>query len=100
MIVANGITPDCLRILRRKGASGFHAFRHTDCNVVDERTARLKLAHKLLRHNNVSATATADTHTSKQSEHEAAISFDGGYSGDLFPVVPSLWNRNKNDAVN
>ena len=100
MIVANGITRDCLRILRRKGASGFHAFRHTAGSVVDERSAQLKLAHKLLRHNNVGTTATTDTQTSKQSECEAAIALERAYFGDLFPVVPSLGNRNKGDAAN
>ena len=48
---------DRLRIPRAKGASGFHAFRHTAGSVVEEQTRRLKLAQKLLRHSNVSATA-------------------------------------------
>jgi integrase len=91
---------DRLRIPRVKGASGFHAFRHTAGSVVEARTGRLKLAQRLLRHSNISTTADIYTHVTKQGEREAAIALEGAYFGDLFPVVPNLGNGNKNEAVN
>ena len=92
-------TLDRLRIPRLKGASGLHAFRHTAGSVVEERTGRLKLAQRLLRHSNVSTTADVYTHPSRQSEREAAVALERAYFGDLFPVVPNSGNRNKNEAV-
>jgi integrase len=90
-----------LRIPRLKGASGFHAFRHTAGSVVEERTGRLKLAQRLLRHSTIGMTAdTTYTHTSRESEREAALALERAYFGDLFPVVPSFANGNKSDAVN
>jgi integrase len=91
---------DRLRIPRLKGASGFHAFRHTAGSVVEQRTGRLKLAQKLLRHSNLSTTADIYTHTTKQAEREAAVALERAYFGDLFPVVPNSGNGNKNTAVN
>jgi integrase len=91
---------DRLRVPRIKGASGFHAFRHTAGSVVEARTGRLKLAQRLLRHSNVSTTADIYTHTTQQAEREAAVALERAYFGDLFPVVPNLGNGNKNDAVN
>jgi integrase len=91
---------DRLRIPRLKGASGFHAFRHTAGSVVEQRTGRIKLAQKLLRHSNLSTTADIYTHTTKQAEREAAVALERAYFGDLFPVVPDLGNGNKNAAVN
>jgi integrase len=90
---------DRLRIPRSKGASGFHAFRHTAGSVVEERTGRLKLAQKLLRHSNVSTTADIYTHTSRQSEREAAVALERAYFGDLFPVVPNSETGNNKAAV-
>ena len=90
---------DRLRIPRVKGASGFHAFRHTAGSVVEARTGRLKLAQRLLRHSNVSTTADIYTHVTKQGEREAAIALEGAYFGDLFPVVPNSGNGNKKDVV-
>jgi integrase len=90
---------DRLRIPRLKGASGFHAFRHTAGSVVEERTGRLKLAQKLLRHSNVSTTADIYTHTSRQSEREAAVALERAYFGDLFPVVPNSETGNKKAAI-
>ena len=90
---------DRLRIPRLKGASGFHAFRHTAGSVVEERTGRLKLAQKLLRHSNVSTTADIYTHTSRQSEREAAVALERAYFGDLFPVVPNSETENKKAAI-
>ena len=89
-----------LRIPRIKGASGFHAFRHTAGSVVEARTRRLKLAQRLLRHSNVSTTADIYTHTTAQAEREAAVALERAYFGDLFPVVPNSGNGNKNEAVN
>lgn len=91
---------DRLRIPRLKGASGFHAFRHTAGSVVEARTGRLKLAQRLLRHSNLSTTADIYTHVTKQGEREAAIALEGAYFGELFPVVPNLGNENKKEAVN
>jgi integrase len=89
-----------LRMPRIKGATGFHAFRHTAGSVVEARTGRLKLAQRLLRHSSVSTTADTYTHTTKQAEREAAVALERAYFGDLFPVVPNSGNGNKNDAVN
>jgi integrase len=89
-----------LRIPRIKGASGFHAFRHTAGSIVEARTGRLKLAQRLLRHSNVSTTAGIYIHTTQQAEREAAVALERAYFGDLFPVVPNSGNGNKNDAVN
>jgi integrase len=83
-----------------KGASGFHAFRHTAGSVVEAQTGRLKLAQRLLRHSNLSTTADVYTHTTKQAEREAAVALERAYFGDLFPVVPNLGNGNKKEAVN
>jgi len=89
-----------LRIPQSKGASGFHAFRHTAGSVIEERTGRLKLAQKLLRHSTVSTTADTYTHTSRESERGAAVALERAYFGDLFPVVPDSGTGNKNQAVN
>jgi integrase len=90
---------DRLRIPRKKGACGLHAFRHTAGSVVEERTGRLKLAQKLLRHSNVSTTADTYTHISRESEREAAVALERAYFGDLFPVVPNSRTGNKNETV-
>jgi hypothetical protein len=66
---------------------------------VEERTGRLKLAQKLLRHNNVSTTADIYTHTSRQSAREAAVALERAYFGDLFPVVPNSETGNKRAAI-
>ena len=73
--------------MRVRGASGFHAFRHTAGSVVEERTGRLKLAQKLLRHSNISTTADTYTHTSRQSDREATVALERAYFGDLFPIL-------------
>jgi hypothetical protein len=36
-----------LGILREKGASGFHTFRHSAASIVNDRTGNLKLAQRL-----------------------------------------------------
>jgi len=41
---------DRLGIPRKKGASGFHTFRHSAASIVNDRTGNLKLAQKFLGH--------------------------------------------------
>jgi len=41
---------DRLGIPRKKGASGFHTFRHSAASIVNEQTGNLKLAQKFLEH--------------------------------------------------
>ena len=91
---------DRLGISRRSGASGFHTFRHSAASILNERTGNLKLAQKLLGHSTVNLTANVYTHTSVEAEREAALAIERAICGDLFPVVPSLGNRSKNEAVN
>ena len=93
-------TLDRLPIPRPKGASGFHAFRHTAGSVVEEQTGRLKLAQRFLRHSNLSTTADIYTHTSRQAERDAATALERAYFGDLFQVVPNSGTGNKNAAAN
>jgi hypothetical protein len=45
-------------------------------------------------------TANVYTRTSAEAEREAAVAIERAVYGDLFPVVPSSGNRNKNEAVN
>ena len=91
---------DKLQIPRSSGASGFHTFRHSAASILNERTGNLKLVQKLLGHSTVDMTANVYTHTSAESEREAALAIERAIYGDLFPVVPNLGNRNKNAAVN
>jgi integrase len=91
---------DRLQIPRSSGASGFHTFRHSAASILNECTGNLKLAQKLLGHSTVDMTANIYTHTSAESEREAALAIERAIGGDLFPVVPNLGNRNKNLAVN
>ena len=91
---------DRLRIPRTKGASGFHAFRHTAGSIVEERTGRLKLAQKLLRHSNLSTTADTYTHPSRESEREASVALERAYFGDnLFPTCSQLGTGNSKAVV-
>jgi integrase len=91
---------DKLQIARSSGASGFHTFRHSAASILNERTGNLKLVQKLLGHSTVDMTANVYTHTSAESEREAALAIERAIYGDLFPVVPNLENRNKSLAVN
>jgi integrase len=91
---------DRLQIPRSSGASGFHTFRHSAASILNERTGNLKLVQKLLGHSTVDMTANVYTHTSDESEREAALAIEQAIYGDLFPVVPNIGNRNKNLAVN
>jgi hypothetical protein len=87
---------DRLRIPRVKGASGFHAFRHTAGSVIEQQTGRLKLSQKLLRHGSIGTTADIYTHVSREAEREAEIALERAYFGDLFAVVRDSASANKN----
>jgi integrase len=67
---------DWLGIPQKKGASGFHTFRHSAASIVNQQIGNLKLAQNFLGHS------------------ERAI------CGDLFPVVPNIENRNNSVALN
>ncbi len=81
---------DRLGIPRRKGASGFHTFRHSAASIVSEQTGNLKLAQEFLGHSTIEMTAEIYTHTSAEAEREAAIALERAIYGDLFPVVPNI----------
>jgi integrase len=91
---------DRLRISRPSGASGFHAFRHSVGSLINAETGNLKLAQKLLGHSNINMTADVYTHTSQESEREAARVVERAIYGDLFPNCSSFGNGNKTAAVN
>lgn len=91
---------DKLGIARSAGTSGFHTFRHSAASILNERTGNLKLAQKLLGHSNIDMTAEVYTHSSAESEREAALAIERAIYGDLFPVVPSLGNRSNSAAIN
>ena len=57
---------DRLGIPRKKGASGFHTFRHSAASIVNEQTGNLKLAQKFLGHSTIKMTADIYTHTSAE----------------------------------
>src|ERR1700757_4210632 len=90
---------DRLGIPRKKGASGFHTFRHSAASIVNEQTGNLKLAQKFLGHSTIEMTAGIYTHTSAQAEREAAVALERAIYGDLFPVVPNIANRNNSVAL-
>jgi integrase len=91
---------DRLRIPRSSGASGFHTFRHSAASILNERTGNLKLAQKLLGHSTVDMTANVYTHTSDESEREAALAIERAIGGDLFPKLFPTGNKSSNLAVN
>ena len=91
---------DRLGIPRKKGASGFHTFRHSAASIVNEQTGNLKLAQKFLGHSTIEMTADIYTHTSAEAEREAAIALERAIYGDLFPVVPNIENGNNSAAIN
>jgi integrase len=91
---------DRLRIARPFGASGFHAFRHSVGSLINAETGNLKLVQKLLGHSNISMTADVYTHTSQESEREAARAVERAIYGDLFPICSQFENGNKTAAVN
>ena len=87
---------DRLGIPRKKGASGFHTFRHSAASIVNDRTGNLKLAQKFLGHSTIKMTADIYTHTSAESERDAAIALERA----MFRVVPNIENRNNSVALN
>jgi integrase len=91
---------DRLGIPRKKGASGFHTFRHSVASIVNEQTGNLKLAQKFLGHSTIKMTADIYTHTSAEAERGAAIALERAIYGDLFPVVPNIENKNNFAALN
>jgi len=91
---------DRLGIPRKKGASGFHTFRHSAASIVNDQTGNLKLAQKFLGHSTIEMTADIYTHTSAEAEREAAIALERAIYGDLFPVVPNIENGNNSAAIN
>ena len=91
---------DRLHISRPLGTSGFHAFRHSVGSLINAETGNLKLAQKLLGHSNINMTADVYTHTSQESEREAARAVERAIYGDLFPICSSNEVGNKTAAVN
>ncbi len=91
---------DRLGIPRKKGASGFHTFRHSAASIINQQTGNLKLAQKFLGHSTIKMTADIYTHTSAEAEREAALAVERAIYGDLFPVVPNIGNRNNSAALN
>jgi hypothetical protein len=86
---------DRLRISRPLGASGFHAFRHSVGSLINAETGNLKLAQKLLGHSNINMTADVYTHTSQESEREAARVVERATTAICSPVVPRLGTGTK-----
>jgi integrase len=91
---------DRLQIPRTSGASGFHTFRHSAASILNECTGNLKLAQKLLGHSTIDMTANVYTHTSDESEREAALAIERAIGGDLFPKLFPTGNKTRNAAVN
>lgn len=93
-------TLDRLNIPRSSGASGFHTFRHSAASILNQQTGNLKLAQKLLGHATVDMTANVYTHTSAESEREAALSLERAIYGQMFSVVTSSGIENISAALN
>jgi integrase len=91
---------DRLQIPRSSGDSGFHTFRDSAASILNERTGNLKLAQKLLGHSTIDMTANVYTHTSDESEREAALAIERAIGGDLFPKLFPTGNKSSNPAVN
>jgi len=91
---------DRLRIPRLKGASGFHAFRHTSASVMEEKTGRLKAVSEFLRHSNIGTTGDVYVHPSSESKREAVEALEKAFFGDLFPIVPDFGNKTGNRVIN
>jgi integrase len=75
---------DRLGIPRSLRSAGFHIFRHSVGSFINAQTGNLKLAQKLLGHSNLSTTADIYTHTSEESEREAALAVERAIYGNLF----------------
>jgi integrase len=86
---------DRLNIPRPKGASGFHAFRHSAASLINAETGNLKLTQKFLGHANVSTTADIYTHTSEAMEREAAAALERSIFGSCSRFVRDLEPRTR-----
>ena len=78
---------DRLGISRQPRSSGFHRFRNSVGSFVNAQTGNLKLAQKFLGHSNISTTPDIYTHTSEESEREAALAVERAIYGDLFSIL-------------
>jgi len=90
---------DRLGIARSSRSAGFHRFRHSVGAFINSQTGNLKLAQKLLGHSNFSTTADIYTHTSEESEREAALAVERAIYGKLFSTVLNSENKNKDAAI-
>jgi len=90
---------DRLGIPRSSRSAGFHIFQHSVGSFINEQTGNLKLAQKLLGHSNLSTTADIYTHTTQESEREAALAVERAIYGDLFSNVLNSENKNKGAAI-
>jgi len=90
---------DRLGIPRSSRSAGFHTFRHSVGSFINAQTGNLKLAQKLLGHSNLSTTADIYTHTTQESEREAALAVERAIYGDLFSNVLNSENKNKDAAI-
>ena len=90
---------DRLGIERRRGESGFHAFRHCAGSFVDSETGNLKLAQTLLGHTNLTTTADVYTHHLTEADREASEALGKKIFGNLFPVVPNLGTGTENWSI-
>lgn len=90
---------DRLGIPRSSRSAGFHTFRHSVGSFINTQTGNLKLAQKLLGHSNLSTTADIYTHTTQESEREAALAVERAIYGDLFSTVLKSENKNKKAAI-
>ncbi|HTY61334.1 MAG TPA: site-specific integrase [Acidobacteriota bacterium] len=86
---------DRLNIPRPKGASGFHAFRHSAASLINAETGNLKLTQKFLGHSNVSTTADIYTHVSETMEREAADVLERAIFGSGSRFVRDLAPRTR-----
>jgi integrase len=91
---------DRLGIPRGVGTSGFHTFRHSAASLINSQTGNLKLAQKLLGHSSINMTADVYTHTSAESEREAAIVIERAIYGELFAKLFPIENKTVTAAVN
>jgi integrase len=90
---------DRLGIPRSLRSAGFHTFRHSVGSFINAQTGNLKLAQKILGHSNLSTTADIYTHTSQESEREAALAVERAIYGDLFSTVLKSENENRKAAI-
>ncbi len=90
---------DRLGIPRDTRTAGFHTFRHSVGSFINAETGNLKLAQKLLGHSNLSTTADIYTHTTQDSEREAALAVERAIYGDLFSTVLNSENKNKKASI-